>query len=172
MNSTLDWKAYRFGYEFDFVTKNRGFGGFILEAKYTDVLVRLQSPLLNVDEFTHAKAPIPAIGGIVRVYVVPNISITGEVTGFTLPKNAIKGDSGHYLDVDIYGTLNFTNNIGVQGGYRPRRGLHHQDRHRQLHVQGCVYRGGREVLRARFGVGDIKDRHRTLRRRTKRGRQA
>src|SRR3989442_1056665 len=30
-NTTLDWKAYRFAYEFDFVTKNRGFAGFIIE---------------------------------------------------------------------------------------------------------------------------------------------
>ena len=30
-------------------------------------------------------APIPALGGIGRVYVVPNISITGEVTGFKMP---------------------------------------------------------------------------------------
>ena len=26
--------------------------------------------------------------------------------------------NGHYLDVNVYGTLNFTNSIGVQGGYR------------------------------------------------------
>ena len=37
VNSTLDWKAYRFGYEFDFISKDRGFVGFIVEAKYTDV---------------------------------------------------------------------------------------------------------------------------------------
>jgi hypothetical protein len=118
VSSSLDWKAYRFAYEFDFITTNRGFGGFILEAKYTDVLVRLKSPLANVDEFTHARAPIPALGGIFRVYVVPNIAITGEVTGFKLPDNIVKGDSGHYVDYDFYATLNFTNYIGVQGGYR------------------------------------------------------
>ena len=44
VNSTLDWKAYRFGYEFDFVIKNRGFAGFIIEAKYTDVAVQLDQP--------------------------------------------------------------------------------------------------------------------------------
>jgi hypothetical protein len=116
VNSTLDWKAYRFGYEYDFVKTNRGYGGFILEAKYTDVRVELMTPIL--DEFAHATAPIPALGGIVRYYVVPNISVTADVTGFRLPDNLVKNGSGHYLDFDIYGTLNFTNNIGVQGGYR------------------------------------------------------
>jgi hypothetical protein len=115
-NTTLDWKAYRFAYEFDFVTKNRGFAGFIIEAKYTDVTVQLTSPVLN--EFATARAPLPALGGIGRFYVVPNISITAEVTGFKLPDNIDKRYGGHYVDVDIYGTVNFTNNIGVKGGYR------------------------------------------------------
>jgi hypothetical protein len=116
VNSTLEWKAYRIGYEYDFVKMNRGYGGFILEAKYTDVRVELKTPLL--DEFAHAQAPIPALGGVVRVYVVPNISVTAEVTGFKLPDKLIKNSSAHYVDFDIYGTLNFTNNFGVQGGYR------------------------------------------------------
>jgi hypothetical protein len=116
VNSDLLWKAYRFAYEYDFITKNRGFGGFILEAKYTDVTATLKSPL--VEEFIHAQAPIPAIGGIARVYVVPNISITGELTGVKIPDSISKEYKAHYADLDIYGTLNFTNNIGVQGGYR------------------------------------------------------
>ena len=49
---------------------------------------------------------------------MPNISITGEVTGFKLPQSVFKDKSGHYLDVNVYGTLNFTNNVGVQAGYR------------------------------------------------------
>jgi len=115
-NSELLWKAYRFAYEYDFITGNRGFGGFIVEAKYTDVTASLETPVVN--QFIHAKAPIPAIGGIARYYVVPNISITGEVTGVKIPDSISKEYKAHYADVDIYGTLNFTNNIGVQGGFR------------------------------------------------------
>jgi hypothetical protein len=118
VTSTLDWKAARFGYEYDFITTNRGFGGFILEAKYTDVAVNLNTAgPPSIAEFDRARAPIPALGGIARVYVVPNISITGEVTAFKLPTVENKY-AGHYVDVDVYGTLNFTNYIGVQGGYR------------------------------------------------------
>jgi len=116
VNSTLDWKTYEFGYEYDFVVKNWGFVGFDLAAKYTDVTVQLASPLAT--EFAHARGPIPAIGGIVRVYVVPNISITGEVSGFKIPDSVDSRYNAHYVDVDIYGTLNFTNNVGVQVGYR------------------------------------------------------
>jgi len=118
VTSTLDWKAARFGYEYDFLTKNTWYAGFILEAKYTDVginLTTLGTPAIT--EFDRARAPIPALGFVGRAYVVPNISITGEVTAFKLPTVQDKY-SGHYVDVDIYGTLNLINNVGVQAGYR------------------------------------------------------
>lgn len=118
VHSTLDWKAYRIGYEYDFVRTNRTFAGFILDFKQTDVTATLETVTPGLKEFARARAPIPALGGVVRVYVVPNISITGEATGFKLPENLIKNTTGHYFDVDIYGTVNFTNNLGVQLGYR------------------------------------------------------
>jgi len=123
VTSSLDWKAYRFGYEYDFVSRNRGFAGLILEAKYTDVTVQLSTPPSAVLpggllEYAHARAPIPAIGGIARVYVIPNISITGEITGFTVPSSVSADYNAHYADIDVYGTLNLTNNVGVKAGYR------------------------------------------------------
>jgi len=118
VNSVLDWKTYEFGYEYDFVVKNWGFVGFDLQAKYTDVNVQLSSPIAT--EFAHARGPIPAIGGIARVYVVPNISITGEVSAFKIPDSIDSRYNAHYIDFDLYGTLNFTNNIGVKGGFRSR----------------------------------------------------
>jgi hypothetical protein len=117
VTSTLDWQAARFSYEFDFVSNSRGFGGVILEAKYTDVRVELDAPIFNLAEFATARAPIPALGGIGRFYIVPNIAVTGEVTAFKLPTIADKW-AGHYFDLDVYGTLNFNNNIGVKGGFR------------------------------------------------------
>lgn len=116
VNSVLDWKAFRFAYEYDFIVRNRGFAGFILDAKYTNVKASLQSPI-DFEEI-HARAPIPTIGGIGRYYVAPNISITGELTGFKIPDSVSKQYKAHYADLDIYGTVNFTENIGVQGGFR------------------------------------------------------
>ena len=116
VNSSLAWKAYRFGYEYDFIVKDSGFGGFILDFKYTDVRASLQSPVNS--EFAHASAPIPALGGIVRVYVVPILSITFELTGIKVPDSISKDFKAHYADLDLYGTVNLTNNIGAQLGYR------------------------------------------------------
>ena len=115
VNSSLEWHAYRFGYEFDFLTRNNWFAGFILEAKYLDVQASLVSPLAS--EFAHAQAPIPALGGIGRYYIVPSVSITGEVTALKIPSVQNKY-GGHFADVDIYGTVNWTPNVGTQIGYR------------------------------------------------------
>jgi hypothetical protein len=118
VNSVLDWKTYELTYEYDFVVKNWGYVGFDLQAKYTDVQVSLASPLAA--EFAHARGPIPAIGGVARYYVVPNISITGEFSAFKIPDSIDSRYNAHYIDLDLYGTLNFTNNIGFKGGYRAR----------------------------------------------------
>jgi hypothetical protein len=114
--TNLQWKAYRFGYEYDFVSRDRGFFGIILEAKYTDV----QATLSNIvaTEFARARAPIPAIGAIGRVYVVPNISITAEFSGIKLPESVNEDYRAKYYDFDLYGTVNFTDHFGAQAGYR------------------------------------------------------
>jgi hypothetical protein len=112
----LTWKAYRFGYEYDFVYHNRGFAGLLLEAKYTDVETTLSNCCAN--EFVHARAPVPAVGFIGRGYVVPNIAITGEFSFFPLPRDVSDKYKAKYYDFDLYGTVNFTDNFGAQGGYR------------------------------------------------------
>ncbi len=58
------------------------------------------------------------MGGIGRVYVVPNISITGELTGFKLPEGIDEDYRGRYFDFDLYGTVNFSDNFGALLGYR------------------------------------------------------
>jgi hypothetical protein len=116
VTAALQWKAWRFGYEYDVIYRSRGFFGIIAEAKYTDIQISLDSPVAA--EFTSAKAPIPAVGGIGRVYVVPNISATLEITGFKLPERVDENFRGRYLDGDLYGTVNFADSFGVQLGYR------------------------------------------------------
>lgn len=112
----VKWNAMRFGYEWDFLYRDRGFLGLLLEAKYTDVEASLENVLVG-REFVRARAPIPAIGLIGRAYPLPNLSITGELSGFRLP-NIDENYRGSFYDFDIYGTLNFTDHFGVQGGYR------------------------------------------------------
>jgi hypothetical protein len=116
----LKWNAYRFGYEWDFIYRDRGFAGVVLDLKYTELSATLTAAAVGAAQFTEARAPIPAIGFIARGYVVPNISITGEFTAFKLPEKALNSDdySAKYYDFDIYGTVNFSDNFGAQAGYR------------------------------------------------------
>jgi hypothetical protein len=115
VDTRLKWTQWRLGYEYDLVYRDLGYFGIIVEAKYTDVDTRLAAAIGT--EFTRARAPVPTVGAIGRVYLMPNIAVTGEFTGFSLPKLQDEYD-GHFYDYDIYGTVNFTNEIGAQVGYR------------------------------------------------------
>lgn len=116
VNSTIRWDAWRLGYEFDFVSRERGYFGIILEAKYTQIHAQLNS---EIDyEFARARAPIPAIGAIGRVYVTRFTPITAEFTAFRLPDNAVEGYEARYVDFNIFGTVNLSKMVGVDLGYR------------------------------------------------------
>jgi len=116
VGTLLEWKTYRVGYEYDFLSKPRWFVGFILEAKFTDINFELNSIIGT--EFVRARAPIPAIGAIGRGWVTKNVSITGEFTAFKLPDSIDVEYGGHYYEWDIYGMVNFTKNLGAQVGWR------------------------------------------------------
>jgi hypothetical protein len=118
ITSTFDWTAWRFNYEFDFLAGSRYFVGVVIEAKYNDIRARLATSSPKIDEFTEARFPLPSLGGIARVYVVPSVSITGEVNGLKIPDSASSRYHGHWTDVDIYGTANFSRYIGAQLGFR------------------------------------------------------
>jgi hypothetical protein len=117
ITSRLEWRDWRFGLEWDFIYRDRGYLGFITEVKYTDVEVDITSPVTS--EFTSVTVPIPTIGLGGRGYLTKNFSVTGEFTGLKL---TINDKEGTYYNLDLYATFNFTNNFGVQGGYRTLNG--------------------------------------------------
>jgi hypothetical protein len=118
VKSSLDWKSLQIGYEYDFVYRDRGYAGLLIGADYTSARAEIASPIDR--EWAEARAPVPIIGGVGRVYVYPNVSITGELSGMQLPESVDKKRryALRVVDFDIYGTLNFTNNAGFQSGYR------------------------------------------------------
>lgn len=116
VETTAQFKAWRFGYEYDFLYRDRGFLGVLFDVKYTDVNVGLLSPI--GDEFTKAVAPIPTIGGVGRVYAARNLALNAEVSYFKVPESASEDYRGRYLDFDLYATFNPHKNVGVQAGYR------------------------------------------------------
>ena len=110
--------------------------------KLTDIQASLQAAPIGT-EFARAQAPIPNIGGIGRVYVVPNISITGELDRLQDSRQASTSDyQAHYFDFDLYGTVNFNDYVGAQIGYpQPGPRLLVEGDHGDFKVKG-IYFGG------------------------------
>lgn len=116
VNTTAKFSTFRFGYEYDFFYRERGYIGALVDLKYTNVDVTLDSPLGS--EFTRQVAPLPTIGIVGRGYLSPNVSVTGEMTFLKIPENLSEDFGGRYRDYDFYGTVNFTPNVGAQFGRR------------------------------------------------------
>jgi len=113
--STFGWKVWRMGFEYDVLYKSRGFVGVLLEARYTEMSADLRSPVLH--EFSVAKAPLPALGIVGRGYILPEVAINFELSGFKVP-DVDKRYQANYFDWDLSGTVNVTNYVGLQAGWR------------------------------------------------------
>lgn len=118
VQTAFDWKMLRLGYEYDFVYLPRGYAGFMLDARFTDARIELSAPPPLGLEFARARGPVPSLGFTGRYYVVPNVSISSEVSFFKIPESLDERYRAKYVDFDIYGTVNFVNWAGAQVGYR------------------------------------------------------
>ncbi|HEY8536927.1 MAG TPA: hypothetical protein VIL25_10775, partial [Vicinamibacterales bacterium] len=114
LQSEFEWDTWRVGYEYDFLYRDRGHLGFILETRFTTAMLDLRSPVAS--EFSRVRAPIPAVGLGGKVYPRRNLAVGGEFTFLKVPE--ISGHEGTLFDFDLSGTYNFTNNFGVSGGFR------------------------------------------------------
>jgi hypothetical protein len=114
--AALEWKMWKFGYEWDIVARDRGFFGIIGELKYNEISASLASQFGT--ELAEASAPVPTIGVIGRGYPARNVSITAEFTGFKVPDSLREDFDATLFDFDLYATINFGRSVAVQGGYR------------------------------------------------------
>jgi hypothetical protein len=115
VNSSLNWSAWRAGYEYDVVSADRGYIGGIVGADDLVVNGTLDNGLKSGT--AGVRIPMPGLGVIGRYYVAPRVSITGEFTGYDLPGGATS-THGHVFAIEGYGTVNVLKYIGIQGGYR------------------------------------------------------
>lgn len=118
VQSEFDWNVWRFGMQYDAYYRPRGYVGFFVEARYTEMFAQLRSPLQSQPEFRREKAPLPAIGIVGRAYPVPELAINFEMSTFQVPKDTIPNVEANYYDWDINGTFNATRFLGVQVGWR------------------------------------------------------
>jgi hypothetical protein len=117
VSASVSWDAWRLGYEYDLIHRSRGYFGVLLEARYTDIEASIEAPFGR--EFTRARGPIPAIGGVLRLYPMRRLAIAGEFSIFRVPRDARLDEfGGEYLDYDFSAVVNVTETFGVQAGYR------------------------------------------------------
>jgi hypothetical protein len=124
VTSSLFWNEWQIGYEYDALTFERGYIGGVVGANFYAVSGELSNGSQSGQAGVHI--PMPGLGGIGRFYVTPRFSLTGAYTGYWLPG----GDTsthGHVNDVELYGTVNISKYVGIQGGFRLFQASHHFD---------------------------------------------
>ena len=113
-SADVKWNLWTFGYEWDFLSQERGYLGFVTDFKRNTVAASVDSPLLASAAATNTAATVPTLGAIARVYLVPMLAVTAEFTGV----NYNRGFEVELTDFDLYGTLSFGKHLAAQGGYR------------------------------------------------------
>ena len=114
--ASLDWTTYRFGYDYAFVVRPRVRAGFIAEVKHTIVRAAVQNA--GADEVSRQAMPVPALGGVVRLFPSPRLSLAGEFTFFAVPDRPDGHYGGHVGDVDVSALWTVTRHLGAQAGFR------------------------------------------------------
>lgn len=111
----IKWDIWRFGYEWDFVSMEKGYLGVIADLKYNKVQASIDSPVLTSTASTEQNAPVPTIGVAFRAFPVPMVSVGGEFSGLKIDRSDFEAK---FFDFNIDGTVYFGKYVGVQGGYR------------------------------------------------------
>ena len=110
----LKWDMYKFGYEWDFVARDRGFVGLIAELKHNQISADVAASGIGAVTY-ETPAPVPTVGIIARGYPHRLLSITGEFSGLKIHSEDFDAE---LWDFDINANVSFGRHVGFQGGYR------------------------------------------------------
>lgn len=111
VESKVDLKALKVGYEYDFVSGESGFLGVMLDVLLADASVELNAPALGIKEKEEFTGPIPLLGLIGRVYPVRWVNVTGRVSGVSL------GSYGCAIGAEGSLNINPVKYLGTSAGY-------------------------------------------------------
>jgi hypothetical protein len=112
VQSDLDLKLFKAGYEFDFLAGKQGFLGLTFDVLVADTNIQLRAASLAIDEKYGKTLPIPMIGVSGRLNLVKWMGFTAKVSG--LPA----GGYGYLLDAEGSLDINPVKYVGISGGYR------------------------------------------------------
>ena len=144
--STLTWRTWRLAYEYDLIHLARGSLGVFAEATYNDVRIARDPGCVAGSaacELARMRRPIPAVGGVVRLYPSPVIMLGAEASLLRMPWGIgdFLGYTGEHLAYDVHAVLNFIDAFGLQLGYRSRNlSLRTTEQDHDLKLEG-IYAG-------------------------------
>lgn len=112
VQSSLDLKFLKGGYEYDFLVGNFGFLGGTIDVLVANASVQLKAPDLAIDQKEDKTVPIPMIGLIGRIYPIKWVNLTAKASGLPL------GGYGYVFDGEVCLNINPVKYLGISGGYR------------------------------------------------------
>ena len=115
VESLLSWNVMRFGYEWDFIYKPRGYVGLLVEVRHTTMEAAIDSIIGSGQ--VEASGPFPSIGIVTRVNATKDLAINAEFSTLKLT-DLIPDHDFWLLDLDISATYNLARYFGISGGWR------------------------------------------------------
>ena len=112
VQSSLDLKFLKGGYEYDFLVGSLGFLGGTLDVLVANASVQLKAPALAIDQKEDKTVPIPMIGLIGRIYPIKWVNLTAKASGLPL------GSYVYVFDAEASLNINPIKYLGISGGYR------------------------------------------------------
>ncbi len=121
VSMNVDWRLRRYGYEWDFVSAGRGYLGMITDVKDNKFSANIEAGPYGSED-ADVRVWVPTVGLGARAYPHRLVSVTGE---FNIEVTRFKGFDrlktdwdGHFVDFDVYATVNAGHNFAILGGYR------------------------------------------------------
>jgi len=112
VESKLDMKLFKAGYEFDFIAGKHGFLGATFDVMVAATHLELKAASLAIDEKHDSTVPIPMIGLAGRISPIPWVSLTAKVSGLPM------GGYGYVFDAEGSLDINPIKFVTISGGYR------------------------------------------------------
>ena len=114
VQSSLDFKLFKGGYEYDFLAGRIGFLGGTLDVLVASASIQLRAPdvVPIIDQKEDKTLPIPMIGLIGRIYPFQWVNLTAKASGFPA------GSYGYAFDGEASLNINPIKHLGISGGYR------------------------------------------------------
>jgi hypothetical protein len=112
VESRLEAKTLKGGYEYDFLVGEHGFLGVTADVIFSDASMELNARSLNQDEIAQDNLILPLFGVNSRLVIVKWVSLSGKVSGLPM------GSHGYFLDAEASLDLNPIKYLGISVGYR------------------------------------------------------